>query len=186
MADDPRTEGPASGSGRIGAPTDRGGRHGSYRSAVAIYLIRHGHAGDRSNWSGDDLRRPLSNKGRRQAAHLADALEDQPVKAIFSSPATRCIQTVEPLAERLGLTVVEAMELYEGHDPDEAIRFALGHAEDNAVICSHGDIIPRMLRRFVSAGMRSDNGSESRKGSMWTLELDGDDVIRGTYHPPQD
>jgi 8-oxo-dGTP diphosphatase len=153
---------------------------------VAIYLVRHGHAGDRSDWSGDDLQRPLSAKGRRQADHIRHLLDDEPVKAIFSSPATRCIETVEPLAARLGLAVQEAVELVEGCDPDAAIRFALERAEDNPVLCSHGDVIPQMLRRFVSAGMRGDVGSESRKGSVWVLELDGDDVVRGSYRPPQD
>ena len=153
---------------------------------VAIYLVRHGHAGDRSDWPGDDLRRPLSTKGRRQADHLAALLDDRPVKAIFSSPAVRCLETVAPLAVRLGLPAQEAIELIEGADADAAIRFALEHADDDPVLCSHGDLIPQMLRRLVTAGMRGDIGSECRKGSMWMLELDGDDVVKGTYRAPHD
>lgn len=164
----------------------RGEHLGGYRAAVAIYLVRHGHAGDRSDWTGDDVRRPLSAKGRRQADHVADLLADRPVKAIFTSPAVRCIETVTPLADQLGLGLQESMALIEGADVDAAIRFALEHAEDNPVLCSHGDVIPQMLRRLGGAGMRGDAGSESRKGSVWTLELEDGDVVRGTYSPPQD
>jgi broad specificity phosphatase PhoE len=62
-------------------------------------------AGDRHRWTGDQDRRPLSDLGRRQAARLAAALAATPVHALFSSPALRCRQTLEPLADRFGLRI---------------------------------------------------------------------------------
>ena len=61
-------------------------------------LVRHAVAGDRRKWSGDDRLRPLDRRGRRQASALPEALSGFPVSRILTSPAARCIGTVEPLA----------------------------------------------------------------------------------------
>lgn len=47
----------------------------------------------------------LNEKGRSQAAELAQRLAGLPIKAIYSSPLERAWQTATPLAERLGLGV---------------------------------------------------------------------------------
>lgn len=49
--------------------------------------------------------RSLSDTGRRQSERVADLLLGQDVAAIISSPYTRAIQTVQPLADRLRLTI---------------------------------------------------------------------------------
>ena len=41
---------------------------------MRLYVIRHSAAGNRSEWQRSDDLRPLSNKGRRQAAAIADTL----------------------------------------------------------------------------------------------------------------
>jgi broad specificity phosphatase PhoE len=50
---------------------------------------------------------PLTAEGRRQAERLADALHDEPVVAVYASPAVRARQTAEPVAARHGLTPIE-------------------------------------------------------------------------------
>jgi len=47
----------------------------------------------------------LNSKGRQQAQAIAEKLRDAPIKAIYSSPLERAIQTAEPLAEVLSLPV---------------------------------------------------------------------------------
>jgi probable phosphomutase (TIGR03848 family) len=47
----------------------------------------------------------LNERGRRQAVQLAGALGNAPIKAIYSSPLERTIQTAAPLAAVLGLEV---------------------------------------------------------------------------------
>lgn len=49
--------------------------------------------------------RGLSDSGRQQAERVADLLEGPDVAAIISSPYTRAIQTVQPLADRLQMTI---------------------------------------------------------------------------------
>jgi 8-oxo-dGTP diphosphatase len=151
---------------------------------VAIYLIRHAHAGSRSGWSGDDDRRPLSDRGRGEAKQIFELLRDQPITAIYSSPTARCTQTVEPLADEQGLPIQTTTVLYEGTDPDDVIAFLLDRADENPPASSHGDVIPKVIRHLKAAGMRTSDPSDSSKGSVWVLDVEDGEVVRGTYHPP--
>ena len=72
---------------------------------MSILLLRHGTAGTRKRWAGSDLERPLDKRGRRQARHLVELLEGYPIGRILTSPYTRCVATVEPLTETLGIGV---------------------------------------------------------------------------------
>ena len=67
-------------------------------SETTIYLVRHAHA----EWR-EDAERPLSNEGLRAAGRVADYLAKRPIVAVYTSPSRRAIETVEPLANRLGL-----------------------------------------------------------------------------------
>lgn len=49
--------------------------------------------------------RGLSAAGRRESERVADLLEGYDVAAIISSPYTRAIETVRPLADRLRLSI---------------------------------------------------------------------------------
>ncbi len=73
---------------------------------TTILLIRHG----QNNFVGKRLagRQPgvhLNDKGREQAQAVADFLKEAPVKAIYSSPLERAVQTAEPLAARCNLPI---------------------------------------------------------------------------------
>src|SRR5215218_9244132 len=80
------------------------------------YLVRHAHAGDKRAWQGPDSQRPLSTAGRQEAHGLLAHLRDYPISRIVSGPAVRCLQTVQPLAERRDLRVETADAL--GVDAD--------------------------------------------------------------------
>jgi 8-oxo-dGTP diphosphatase len=151
---------------------------------VAIYLVRHAHAGNRDNWRGDDIDRPLSEKGRDQAAHLAALLRDASVGRVLSSPAARCRETAAPIAEDHRLEVRTADELREGADVDAALALLAHQASHEPVLVGHGDLIPRLLHRLSAAGMRTSEPHVSQKGSMWVLEHQGTTVTKGRYVPP--
>lgn len=72
-------------------------------TVLTIELLAHMDAGDRRVWTGNQDERPLSELGQQQAALMAEALAVAPFDALYSSPAVRCRQTLEPLAERLRL-----------------------------------------------------------------------------------
>ena len=49
----------------------------------------------------------LNEKGQKQARALADALTQVPIKAIYSSPLERAMETAAPIAESHKLTILQ-------------------------------------------------------------------------------
>lgn len=82
-----------------------------------LVLVPHADAGDRGKWTADQDLRPLSDLGRRQAAELAAAVGV--VDVIYSSPARRCTETVEPIAARSGVAIQLDDDLRESSSVDE-------------------------------------------------------------------
>lgn len=151
---------------------------------VPVLLIRHAHAGARKDWDGDDRLRPLSSKGQRQAAGLADLAETYAPQRVFSSPYIRCLQTVEPLANRLSLRVEAMDELAEGSG-SAALGLVRAFADEKVALCTHGDIIPEILVALADED-RVDLGHRPRqaKGSVWVLEAHAGRFVRASYLPP--
>jgi phosphohistidine phosphatase SixA len=159
-----------------------------FAAAMRLYVVRHAHAGSRSSWDGPDAARPLSKKGRRQAAGIADALVEAGISRLVSSPAARCVQTLEPLGERLGLGVDADGRLLEGATGSEARTLAdeLCTVNGQAVaVCSHGDVIPELLRELRHhGGTRIDDPFLWPKASTWTVTWDGQRWTSARYSPP--
>ena len=111
-------------------------------------LVRHASAGDRDEWVGDDRLRPLDERGRRQAAELVDLLRGLGVRRVVSSPYARCVETVEPLAGSLGLSVERDDRLAEGMG-----TAASGLLRESGVVCcTHGDIVDDLLGHGLKKG----------------------------------
>jgi len=55
----------------------------------------------------------LNEKGLAQAAEVADKVKGAPVKAVYSSPLERTMETAEPIAQALGLEVLPRAGLLE-------------------------------------------------------------------------
>jgi len=55
----------------------------------------------------------LSEKGRGQAAAVAEALRDAPIAALYASPLERAVETASFIAERTGAEIVEDVRLHE-------------------------------------------------------------------------
>jgi phosphohistidine phosphatase SixA len=145
------------------------------------YLSRHAHAGDKHAWTGPDLARPLSEAGRREAHGLLTQLHDFPIDRILSSPAVRCLQTVQPLAARRGLTTETSETIGVEGDPAALEALLVDPGARELLVCSHGELIGTMLRRLVGAELTADNWP---KGSTWVLEVDDGQVRHSRYLPP--
>lgn len=120
-----------------------------------ILWVRHG----QSTWNvmdrlqGQELSPPLTDLGREQAGHAAEALVDRGVVRVLSSPATRALETAQIIARRLGLDVeVEPLLLEKGLDENytnvlvRVQNFLEQHGldrdlPDHTVAVSHGDTI---------------------------------------------
>ena len=70
-----------------------------------VFFVRHAKAGSRRRFEGDDRLRPLSRNGRAQANALVEQLLRSDTTRVLTSPYTRCVETVAPLAKKLGLEV---------------------------------------------------------------------------------
>ncbi len=149
-----------------------------------LYLVRHAAAGDRAKWTGDDLERPLTKKGRRQADAIAKSLKKARIERVVSSPSSRCIQTVKPLAKAIGTKVEISEALAEGPDIDAAYDLVDSLVGDNAVLCSHGDVIPATIHRLMWAGLTLESRFYCSKGSIWEIKVDKARFTTGHYLPP--
>jgi 8-oxo-dGTP diphosphatase len=56
---------------------------------MPVILIRHGDAGQRQDWRGDDRLRPLSTRGHRQADRLPETLRSCLPQRVLSNPYIR-------------------------------------------------------------------------------------------------
>ena len=148
-----------------------------------LIVVRHAEAGVKGSWDGPDLRRPLTADGHGQAEGLVVRLEDYPVERILSSPAVRCLQTVEPLARDRLLQVEEVAAF--GVDADLAQVESLLRDGDggSAVLCTHGETVGGLLDRLVAAGLVVEEPLRWPKGSAWLLWRAGPQ-LHGRYLAP--
>lgn len=94
-------------------------REMGYVRKKRVYLVRHGADDEtiRGGWSNH----PLTLQGIAQAEKLADFVEwNLPVRQLFSSDLQRAMQTAEPVAERLGLSIIPAPQFRETNNGDLA------------------------------------------------------------------
>lgn len=149
-------------------------------------MVRHAKAGSRHAWDSPDELRPLTEAGWAQAEALAEILAAEEVKRVVTSRYVRCVQTLEPLARRLGLPVEEHDALAEEADFDAtwALLQELSGAE--AAVCTHGNLVTATLDRLHRLGVERVAGDWSaKKGSVWRLEAGPDGrFARACLTPP--
>ncbi len=138
-------------------------------------LVRHAH---RDTDSGREKDNGLSAKGRDQAKEFRDAMLemalDQP--AVFlSSPKKRCVETLEPLAKKMGSPVeIDKLldeqshgESYSGLERriDLFIAWVQRASVPLIIASSHGDWIPAFMEKAAS------QVRDFRKGEWVCLEV---------------
>ena len=147
---------------------------------MAVYLVRHAHAGARQSEQHDRYRQ-LSEKGWRRAGVITEALSEVDV---LSSPATRCVQTVEGTAAAHGLEVIETEDLWEDantSDVMDVLAEAVGGKKSRTVVVSsHGNLIPVIVEQLAAAGAKV-RGRGCEKGSIWVLDHNGKKFTHCTY-----
>ena len=149
-----------------------------------VYLVRHAHAGKKSQWHGPDLDRPLSAQGRREALGLMDRLGTYPLGRLLSSPAERCLQTIQPLAGRLGRPVEPSEALgVDGTGPG-VLELLCDPALDRAVLCTHGEVIGKVFDELQAVGIELSDPPRWPKGCTWILRRNRGHGWEGRYLEP--
>lgn len=151
---------------------------------MQLYMVRHAHAGQRSN-DGRDIYRPLSPDGQDRATELVEIFDGKPIDRLLSSPATRCAQTLGPLGAARGMEVEECQDLWEGSSIADAIAAMEIDDADSVVACSHGDIIPAMIDTLGGRGV-TISGRGCELGSIWILEFEDGQWRRARYVSSRD
>jgi phosphohistidine phosphatase SixA len=145
------------------------------------YLVRHAKAGSRERWTAPDRDRPLTDAGRIQAAGFVKVI-GRGVRSIKSSPYKRCVETVLPLAEALGLLVEEEDRLAEGAGPDWALT-ELATA-GGTVLCTHGDVMAEVVISLADAKVPLQGGMQWAKGATWAFDIAAGRILAGRYLAP--
>ncbi|GAA4202939.1 NUDIX hydrolase [Streptosporangium oxazolinicum] len=145
-------------------------------ATTPLVLVRHGLAGNRQDWRGDDDDRPLDGRGRGQSEVLASVLGAFRLTELVSSPSRRCVQTLEPYAERAGLPIrLEPVLSENGYDCRASLRLASEAMASNrpVALCSHGKVLPELI-----AGLdERAGGTRLSKGAFMVLHHAGGDVV---------
>ncbi|HST24533.1 MAG TPA: NUDIX hydrolase [Gaiellaceae bacterium] len=150
-----------------------------------VFLVRHAKAGNRDKWTAPDELRPLTKPGRRQAQAIAGELAAAPVAALVSSRYARCVQTLEPLGEALGLPVQQHDALAEGAPTPAALELIRSVAVLGMVVLStHGDVQANAILALADAGIPLEGKLDFAKGSAWELQVRGGEIVSGRYRPP--
>lgn len=122
-------------------------------STGTILVVRHGKAMLRKHWSGTDAKRPVSARGRRQSKRLVPMLAAYGVDEVLSSSSTRCMQTLQPTADALGLPIggVSLLSEEEAEGHGRQVRqlmacWARRTGENHGVlaVCGHRPVLPDM------------------------------------------
>ena len=139
-----------------------------------VLIVRHGTAGSKSRYKGDDRMRPLDKRGRAQAESLVGQLLAFGANMLYAADRVRCHQTLEPTAEELGAPIHNEPLLTEdayAEDRKAARRRVLEIAATGGtpVICTQGRVIPDLIAWWCERdGVRPDK-SRNRKGSTWVM-----------------
>jgi len=146
-----------------------------------LLLVRHAKAGKREEWTGDDDLRPLSPAGLRQAAAVRAFVPLFGGNRVYAAPRLRCVQTVQGVADDLGVeSHQEPLLAEEGYwrDParSSARLLAIVAAGGTPVVCSQGGVIPDLVawlaeQSGVALPERKGAKVPSKKGSVWVLSF---------------
>ncbi|HVS62337.1 MAG TPA: phosphoglycerate mutase family protein [Thermoanaerobaculia bacterium] len=133
----------------------------SEAAPITLFLVRHA---EKANGSDPDP--GLAEEGAARARALADQLADHGVEAVIASEFRRTQETVQPLAERLGLTV----EVIDAAAGDTLAQRLSSAAPGSAiVVAGHSNTIPALIARL---GVEETvEVPEDRYGDLFVVRL---------------
>jgi broad specificity phosphatase PhoE len=127
-------------------------------AADTVYVMRHLQKGE-----GADP--PLSAEGAANAKALADKLAASGISAIFATSTRRAVETAEPLAKRLGITIAA----YDPANPG-ALVAAVAKVPGAVLVVGHSNTVPDLVERF--GGKQAVTMSEQDYGTVYAVAED--------------
>jgi phosphohistidine phosphatase len=139
---------------------------------VDLILWRHAEAED----GGPDMARPLTPKGRKQAARVARwLLEHLPKDAVVvASPAVRAQQT----ADALGKKILTENGLAPGASVEAILKAAKGNR--TVVVVGHQPDLGRAIAWLVAG---EEGAWRLQKGALWWISDEGGAIVTAVISP---
>jgi broad specificity phosphatase PhoE len=101
-----------------------------------VLVVRHAE----KQWEEGDP--PLSEAGWKRADALLEVLAESGVSVLFSTQYVRTSQTLEPIAERLGLEIL----VHDAGDSEGlATRILAEHAGEVVLVSGHSNTVPEIV-----------------------------------------
>lgn len=146
---------------------------------MKLYFLRHGLAGDKTKWKGDDALRPLTKEGVAKMKRIAATLQhlDLGVDVIITSPLARATQTAEIAARQLHLAskMVEDARLAPGFDAEKLRKILREYPSDATVmVVGHEPDFSDTIAVLIGGGH-----VVLKKGGLALVELPGVGSRRG-------
>jgi len=140
-----------------------------------LLVVRHGVAGEREDWSGDDDLRPLTDDGIAKMRKAAQGLHTliERVDLLAASPLVRAQQTAEILAKALrysgDIETVDALR--PGQDPPQLLEWLRQHgASEMIAVAGHEPHLSTAVWWLLSE--RRDRRFELKKGGACLLRFE--------------
>jgi phosphohistidine phosphatase len=123
---------------------------------MRLYLMRHADAG-RSEWSGDDFERPITDKGRSRTRAMAEHLRSIGVapNRVITSPLTRAAQTATIAAGVLGAadTLAQDARLAAGFDIGRLAAILKDNADvESLMVVGHEPSMSSVVGDLIGGG----------------------------------
>jgi ADP-ribose pyrophosphatase YjhB (NUDIX family) len=141
-----------------------------------VLIVRHGTAGTKNRYNGDDQNRPLDKRGRAQAESLVGLLLAFGATSLYASDRLRCIQTIEPLADELRTDIKREPSLteeayWQSRKKARQRVLEIAASDGTPVICTQGKVIPDLIQWWCDRDGVKPAMSRNRKGSTWVQSL---------------
>ncbi len=138
---------------------------------MKVYFLRHGLAGERSEWKDDDAKRPLTDEGKEKTERVATTIArwGLGLDLIISSPYDRAYQTAEIVARQLEMPdkLLQDDRLMPGFDADQLIKLLAAYPKATRILLvGHEPDFSETISRLIGGGR-----IVVKKGGMACVDL---------------
>jgi phosphohistidine phosphatase len=148
--------------------------------SLKLYFLRHGQAGNRHEWHGDDSQRPLTVEGKKRVKREAATIWKLalPVDLIISSPLLRASQTAEIVASAQGAAarLITDARLGPGFDPKRLAAILAEHrGAGGLMVVGHEPDLSETISHLTGGGRLT-----MKKGALAYVEVEDPASLKGT------
>jgi 8-oxo-(d)GTP phosphatase len=158
-------------------------------ATTSLLLLRHATAIKRSDWTGEERVRPLSNKGKEQAQSLAPLLQAYGIERLIASDTLRCTDTLRPYAEQQELRVEEEPLFSETgfkQRRSDALDCTarLLTTDRPTIVCSHRPVLPDLVVLLCRRSGVQPPARGLHASAFWVLHLAEGRIVDVEEHAP--